>query len=94
MLNLDSEIRINRHDYPTATGRSTQFDQATVREYAAKGGNYSSLDISLHDVKLDTFKTSTKTFKSSSGETFKVKTITFERADGVAHEIKIFGEHY
>ena len=94
MLNLGSEIKIKQYDYQTATGRSTQFERATVEEYATKEGNYSSLDVSLHDAKLDTLKTSTKTFKLSNGKRFKVKTITFERSDGVSHEIKIFGQHY
>lgn len=94
MLNLDNEILITSREYETAKARSSMMSKATIQEYATTDGSYSSLDISLHDVKLETFKTSTRTIKLENGERFKVKTLSFERADGVTHEVKLFGERY
>ena len=94
MLNLDNEILTTSREYETAKARSIMMSQATIQEYATYDGSYSSLDISLHDVKLETFKTRTQTIKLKNGERFKVKTLSFERADGVTHEVKLFGERY
>ena len=94
MLNLDNEILTTSREYETAKTRSSSINHAIIQEYATTDGSYSSLDISLHDVKLETFKTSTQTIKLENGERFKVKTLSFERADGVTHEVKLFGERY
>ena len=94
MLNLDREIQHHRSDSEQSESRYTNISRAVVHEYQAKQSGYASLDISLHDAKLETLKTSTRTLRFESGEKVKVKIISFERSDGVLHEIKLFGERY
>ena len=94
MLTIDREHNISTHKSDAMRSRYTYIDKTLVYEYESKSSDYASLEVSLHDAKLETLTTRTKTINLANGKKCKIKILSFTRDDGVKNEISIYGEEY